>query len=70
MSRPTEAGKYEFKGLYSPQCEYMEPIDFLDWCPAEVFFNENTKRLNARIKKDIYGYTDYIGNFYGEWREQ
>jgi hypothetical protein len=70
MNMPTEIGQYEFKGLYSPQSEYVEPVDFFDWCPANVFFNEHTKRLNARVKKDIYDYTDYIGNFDGEWRKQ
>ncbi len=68
INRPTDPGMYEFKG-YLDGGSYSEGWDF-DWSPCEVFFNDDTQRLNGRVKTYLGTFADRLGAFHGEWRKQ
>jgi hypothetical protein len=68
LVRPTVVGEYEFRGYIDSA--FSEGKDVTEFCPATVFFNEESKRLNAKVN---YGaglfWSDYIGRFQGQWRQ-
>lgn len=66
--RPSEPGQYEFKGILHSHSEFLDPVEFNDFCRAEVFMNSETNRLNARVSKNTYDYSARISLFCGVWR--
>lgn len=44
-------------------------MDFLEWCPAEVFMNSATKRLNARVAWNSGDFSDALNRFKGQWKD-
>lgn len=64
---PTEEGEWSFRGTWAPTIANLKDVHFENWSSAVVFKNEKTNRLNVRVKKDGEDYSDYIGNFHGEW---
>jgi len=64
---PTAAGTCEFKGVLTS--DFVGSMDFSDFCPCEVFIHEESKLLYAKVTAGgLLEYTDYIGQFQGEWR--
>lgn len=63
---PTEAGEYYFKGYCGSQYAFSE---FNTWCPARVFMNDQTQRLNCEVTRDDgqFGTADALFRFSGQW---
>ena len=63
LGLPDCPGTFEFRGIILGG-RWLEDQRCDEWTPAEVFMNNATKRLNARVN----GCADNLGGFEGEWR--
>lgn len=64
---PTESGIYEFRGTLLGG-QWFEPKEFPDWVKVKLFFNTKTQRANAQVLNADGAYSDFVGQFLGEWR--
>lgn len=67
---PATPGIYEFKGSLHSISEWVNDKDYFDWSHTEVYINDTTQRLCARVfDEDGHYSAAFIGQFSGEWRQ-
>lgn len=68
LATPTEEGAYKFKGMLISHGDWIDGVDFFEFCHAIVFWNQTTMRLNATVTKRSGEYfSDRLDTFRGEW---